>query len=254
MASTDIAQVLMTWEPDGEAGAVARITRSIESFAAACERSALRGCVVLVDGAFDAAVRGSDLPLHAPGKVIDEAEAVARLYGLEFEALGSGIATNAWASESFKLTAALRIAAELAPDIIRLDSDETLTDDTDLGTALDAMQGKHGALVTWSTVGKQARGSQQVGTKRHLRMFASHPTLTAGPAYHGSYKVFDDDAGEWLALRTRGDENTGLKRARVTDAGSLVTITNHPAERSAAMHEAKTRLLNHRYEGAHSDR
>lgn len=248
---TDIAQVLMTWEPDDLDGAVARVTRSIESFGAACERSGLRGAVVLVDGAFDAAVRGSDLPLHTPGKVIDEAEAVARMHGLGFERFGSGIATNAWASESFKLTAALRVASTAAPALIRLDSDETLTDDTDLGAALDAMRGHHGAMVTWDTVGEQAHGSQQVGTKRHLRLFASSPTLTAGPAYHGSYKVYD---GEWLALRKRGDENAGLATARVVDCGSLVTITNHPAERSAAMHEAKARLLAHRYEGACSDR
>lgn len=250
MASTDIAQVLMTWEPDDARGAIERITRSIESFASACERSALRGTVLLVDGAFDAAVRGSNLDAGTPPKVIREAEAVATMNALEFITRG-GIS---WPSESFKLTAALRCATELAPAIIRLDSDETLTADTDLGLAIDAMHGKHGALVTWDTIGDQAHGSQQVGKKKHLRVFAAHPSLTAGPAYHGSYKVFDEDENQWLALRTRGEENTGLARARVADASNLVTITNHPAERSEAMHAAKTRLLNHRYEGAHSDR
>lgn len=250
MASTDIVQVLMTWEPDDPRGAVDRIVRSIESFGAACERSGLRGSVLLVDGAFDAAVRGSDLDAHTPPKVIREAEAVAAMNALELNASGGG----GWPSESFKLTWAMRRASFEAPAIIRLDSDETLTDDSDLGMAVDAMRGYHGALVTWDTVGEQVHGSQNVGTNRHLRMFAAHDSLTAGPAYHGSYKVFDDDAGRWVALRTRGEENTGLERGRVVDAGSAVTIRNHPAERSAAMHEAKARLLAHRYEGAMSDR
>ena len=249
MASTDIAQVLMTWEPDDLDGAVARVTRSIESFGAACERSGLRGAVVLVDGAFDAAWCGGDLPAASPNEVIDEARAAAEMYGMTTRVRWS----DGWPAESFKLTAALRIATNStgAPALIRLDSDETLTDDTDLGAALDAMRGYHGAQVTWDTVGDQAHGSQNVGTKRHLRLFASSPTLTAGPAYHGSYKVFD---GEWLALRRRGDENSGLATARVVDCSPLVTITNHPAERSPAMHAAKARLLAHRYEGAMSDR
>jgi hypothetical protein len=239
----------MTWEPDDLDGAVARVTRSIESFGAACERSGLRGAVVLVDGAFDAAWCGGDLPASSPSEVIDEARAVAEMYGLGHRVRWS----DGWPAESFKLTAALRLAANTtdAPALIRLDSDETLTDDTDLGAALDAMRGHHGAQVTWDTVGEQAHGSQQVGTKRHLRMFTSSPTLTAGPAYHGSYKVHD---GEWLALRKRGEENAGLANARVVDCSSIVTITNHPAERGAAMHEAKARLLAHRYEGAMSDR
>ncbi len=244
---TDIAQVLMTWEPDDLDGAVARVTRSIESFGAACERSGLRGAVVLVDGAFDAAWCGGDLPFGSARDVIVEAQAVAGMYGLRWQLEGAG----RWPAESVKLTHALRCAGLRSPALIRLDSDETLTDDTDLGAALDAMRGHHGAMVTWDTVGEQAHGSQQVGTKRHLRMFTSSPTLTAGPAYHGSYKVYD---GEWLALRKRGDENAGLATARVVDCSSLVTITNHPAERSPAMHEAKARLLAHRYEGAMSDR
>lgn len=244
---TDIAQVLMTWEPDDVDGAVARITRSIESFGAACERSGLRGAVVVHDGSFDAAAYGGSLEPRSDEFVLAEAEALAAMIGLEFVINRGG----SWPSEAFKLTHALRKASFAAPAIIRLDSDETLTDDTDLGVAVDAMRHHHGALVTWDTVGEQAHGSQQVGTKRQLRMFAASPTLTAGPAYHGSYKVFD---GEWLALRTRGEENTGLPHARVRDCGSLVTITNHPAERSPAMHEAKARLLAHRYEGARSDR
>lgn len=250
MASTDIVQVLMTWEPDDPRGAVDRIVRSVESFAAACERSGLRGGVMFADGAFDAAIAGSDLPAVTPRRVMREAEAAAAMNGLRTY----GLIPMSWASESFKLTWAMRRASFEAPVIIRLDSDETLTDDSDLGMAVDAMRGHHGALVTWDTVGEQVHGSQNVGTKRHLRMFAAHRTLTAGPAYHGSYKVFDDDDGQWVALRTRGDENTGLARARVVDAGSAVTIRNHPAERSAAMHEAKARLLAHRYEGACSDR
>lgn len=244
---TDIAQVLMTWEPDDLDGAVARVTRSIESFGAACERSGLRGAVVMYDGAFDAAWCGGNLDRRSPDHVIDEAEAIAAMNGLDCVVNRGG----PWPSEGFKLTHALRKASFRAPAIIRLDSDETLADDTDLGAAIDAMRGHHGATVTWDTVGEQAHGSQQVGTKRHLRMFAASPTLTAGPAYHGSYKVYD---GEWLALRKRGDENAGLATARVVDCSSLVTITNHPAERSAAMHEAKARLLAHRYEGAMSDR
>lgn len=247
MGSTDIAQVLMTWEPDDLAGAVARVTRSIESFAAACDRSGLRGAVVLVDGAFDAAWVGGDLPANSHSKVIDEAEAIAGMYGIPFGWYG----WTGWSSESFKLTHGMRVASSRATAIIRLDSDETIDDDSDLGAALDAMRGRHGAMVTWDTIGEQAHGSQQVGTKRHLRMFTANPTLTAGPAYHGSYKVHD---GEWLALRKRGEENSGLPTARVIDCGSLVRIENHPAERSAAMHEAKARLLQHRYEGARSDR
>lgn len=247
MASTDIAQVLMTWEPDDERGAIDRITRSIESFGAACERSGLRGSVIIHDGAFDAAVYGGKLDSRTPDHVIDEAEAIATMIGLDCRVTRGAC----WPSEGTKLTHALRKASFRASSLIRLDSDETLTDDTDLGAALDAMRGHHGAMVTWDTVGEQAHGSQQVGTKRHLRMFTSNQTLTAGPAYHGSYKVFD---GGWYALRRRGDENAGLPPARVVDCSSLVTITNHPAERSPAMHEAKARLLSHRYEGACSDR
>lgn len=247
---TDIAQVLMTWEPDDLDGAVARVTRSIESFGAACERSGLRGAVVIHDGAFDAAVYGGNLEPRTPDHVIDEAEAIAAMIGLDCVVTRGAC----WPSEGTKLTHALRKASFRADTIVRLDSDETLTDDTDLSAALDAMRGHHGAMVTWDTVGEQAHGSQNVGTKRHLRMFSSSPTLTAGPAYHGSYKVFDDDMGEWLALRKRGEENAGLRHAHVVDCSSLVTITNHPAERSAAMHDAKARLLEHRYEGACSDR
>lgn len=251
---TDIAQVLMTWEPDDLDGAVARVTRSIESFGAACDRSGLRGAVVLVDGAFDAAVRGSSLPIGSPDEVIAEAAALSDMLGLTFDAFGSEMGAHAWPSESFKLTMALRAASSVAPVVIRLDSDESLTGATDLSAAVDAMRDHHGAMVTWDTVGEQAHGSQNVGTKRHLRMFASSPTLTAGPAYHGSYSVFDHARNEWLALRKRGEENAGLDAARVADASSLVTITNHPAARSASMHEAKARLLAHRYEGACSDR
>lgn len=250
MASTDIAQVLMTWEPDDERGAIRRIARSIESFGAACDRGGLRGVVVAVDGAFDAAFRGGSLPPVSPSRLFHEIDAIASMTGLRFVAHG----VDAWPCESFKLTYGLREASHHAPVILRLDSDESLTDDTDLGAACDAMRAHHGALVTWDTVGAQAHGSQQVGTRRHLRMFASHPSLTAGPAYHGSYRVYDDTSREWVALRVRGEENSGLPRASVVDCGSLVTIRNHPAERSPAMHEAKARLLAHRYEGAYSDR
>lgn len=254
MASTDIAQALMVWEPDEPLAAVERITRSIESFGAACHRAGMTGAVVIVDGAFDAAVAGTGLPAISATGVLDCAEAACSIAGVRSITYGHDLA-HAWAAESTKLTQALRIASVAAPIVLRLDSDETLTDDSDL-TQLRALprHGMHGALVTWDTVGEQAEGSQSPGSKPHLRAFAAHRTLTAGPAYHGSYKVFDDERDEWLALRRRGDENAGLATADVLDLTRDIVIVNHPAERSAAMHEAKRRLLAHRYEGARSDR
>lgn len=250
VALTDIAQVLMVWEPDDLDGAILRVTHSIESFGAACNRSELTGTVVIVDGAFDAAVQGSELPINSPDEVIAEAREMCAHYGLLFVDASVRIG-GAWPAESTKLTHALRAASLYAPAIIRLDSDETLDDSSDLGAAVEAMRDHHGAVVIWDTVGKQVHGSQPVAKKPHLRMFAANRTLTAGPAYHGSYKVFE---GEWLALRMMGDENGGLERARIANAANIVTITNHPAERSAAMHDAKSRLFHHRYKGAYSDR
>lgn len=255
MATTDIAQVLMTWEPDDEAAAIARVTRSIESFAAACTRAGMRGSVVMVDGAFDAAVQGTGLPHTSPDSIDRVAAQACAAGGLEFHACGPSGATGAWPSEGFKLTAALRVASSHAPILLRLDSDEVLTDDSDLGALRSIERHRmHGASVTWRTVGEHCEGSQQPGTKQHLRAFAASPTLTAGPAYHGSYKVYDEAADEWLALRKRGDENTGLTTGKVLDLTAHITIENRPEQRSAAMHEAKRRLLAHRYEGARSDR
>jgi hypothetical protein len=155
-----------------------------------------------------------------------------------------------------KLTQALRIASVFAPIVLRLDTDETLTDDSDLSQLqrITSFHGYHGAMVTWDTIGEQAQGSQNVGTKKHLRAFTASQWLTAGPAYHGSYKVFDEAMGGWVALRKRGEENSGLAPARVLDASQDITIVNHPAERSDAMQMAKSRLFNHRYNGAYSDR
>ncbi len=251
MESIDVAQVLMLWEPDDRDRAMKRVKRSIQSFAAACDRSDLRGAILLADGAFDAAHYGGRLREISKSEVIACAGAVAESSGIEYGELAWQFYAHGWPSEAVKLTYAMRAAALMAPVIIRLDSDETIDEQSDLGAAIELMRGRHGALIEWDTVGEQAHGSQDVGSKRHLRMFASNPTLTAGPAYHGSYKVYD---GEWLALRMRGEENTGLQRARVVDASNLVRIVNHPAERSAAMHEAKARLLAHRYSGALSDR
>lgn len=255
VASTDIAQVLMTWEPDDEAGGAARTMRSVASFAAACDRADLRGTVVLVDGAFDAAVQGTGMPADSPASLFDAVHRECDATGLKFVNASVRMG-GAWPAESTKLTHALRCASLYAPIVLRLDSDETLTDDSYLGEVVETMHelGSHGAIVTWDTIGEQAEGSQSVGSKPHLRVFAASQTLTAGPAYHGSYKVFDAERDEWLALRKRGDENTGLATGSIADATESITITNHPAERSDAMHEAKRRLLAHRYEGARSDR
>ena len=247
----DIAQVLMTWEPDDVDGAVARITRSIESFASACKRGKLNGAVLLADGAFDAAWCGGRLTSTSHPDVLSEAELAAGYSGLMFHRTRG---VGGWPCESFKLTAALRAAARVAPVIIRLDSDEVIDLESDLGDAVSTVRrGRyHGAMVIWDTVGNDVLGSQGVGSKKHLRIFSSNPTLTAGPSYHGSYKAFT--GGKWLSLRKRGDENGGLESARIANCCSLVRLINHPSERSKAMHEAKARLLSHRHEGARSDR
>jgi hypothetical protein len=222
--------------------------------AAACSRARMTGTVVMIDGAFDAAVQGTGLPITSPDELFAEAGALCEMVGLQLVTYGETF-VHAWPSESMKLTQALRIAGEVAPIVLRLDSDETLTDESDLGALRGILRhGMHGATVTWNTIGEHAEGSQQPGAKPHLRAFAASPTLTAGPAYHGSYKVHDADRDEWLALRRRGDENSGLASGDLLDATVDVVIVNHPAERSPAMHEAKRRLLSHRYEGARSDR
>lgn len=254
MASTDIAQVLMTWEPEATADARRRVAASVASFAAACQRAGMSGTVVMCDGAFDAAVCGSDMPTASAPRAIRHVAGMCESWGLQFIDASVRIG-GAWPNESTKLTHALRAASLYAPIVLRLDSDETLTDDSDL-SHLRAIPryGMHGALVTWDTIGEQAEGSQNVGTKPHLRAFAASQTLTAGPAYHGSYKVYDAERDEWLALRRRGEENAGMPTGDLLDLTDHVVIVNHPAERSAAMHEAKRRLLRHRYEESRSDR
>lgn len=247
--------LLMLYEPTDTPDVRDRVSRAIDSYINHVKESNLDGVLIILDGAFDAAIMGTEIPPSSSHLVTSFIRDKYLYSGIDIQYHSASKYLFAWPNEATKLTHGLRLASYYSDYIIRIDSDEYIPDGSEsFSSVIDRMKAEraHAAYLNWVTIGKQHKGNQQSGAKNQIRIFKSDSTLTAGGAYHGSYKVFDNTLKEWVCIRARGEENTRLKPARLTH--TRLQLNNTPAERDMQARLAKTRLFVHRYEEALSDR